>query len=347
MSLTNTLGGTAIASTGAINHRVTFVDHDGTVLKTQYLANNATATPPVSPSQEGYDFIGWDKSLENITESLEIIAQYTIKTSIVTFKDGDLILSTQEVPYGSSAVVNNPEKIGHSFDGWSRSLDNIKTDTIIYASFTPIQFTVLFLGRDGLALKNELINYGGNALAPTIIDPHFVGWDVSFVNVQSDLLVKPLFNDTYKLTFTIDGETVLEILDAKSSFTIPNIPMKTGYDVITPVWSITDFSVITEDTEVAAFYYINTYTVVFQGLNGKILSTEVVNWKNAAPVPVNTEEEGYEFKGWNKDFSQVTTNLVVVGEYSKLTNSSCTNFNLTQVSFALLALAWILMKRKK
>jgi surface protein len=58
-------------------YTVTFVDYDGTVLKTQTVEEGSSATAPADPSRAGYTFTGWDKSFSNITSNLTVSAQYT------------------------------------------------------------------------------------------------------------------------------------------------------------------------------------------------------------------------------------------------------------------------------
>jgi len=93
---------------------VTFVDHDGTVLKTETVESGKSATAPDAPVREGYEFLGWDKSFDNVTEDLTVTARYasTAPQLIVSKADakaGDIGISI------TISVKNNPGVIGASF----------------------------------------------------------------------------------------------------------------------------------------------------------------------------------------------------------------------------------------
>ena len=65
---------------------VTFKDYDGSVLKVSSTVKGKKATTPVDPQRLGYKFIGWDKDITNVTEAMEVVAQYEIETYTITYK---------------------------------------------------------------------------------------------------------------------------------------------------------------------------------------------------------------------------------------------------------------------
>ena len=55
---------------------VTFVDYDGTVIKTEEVIKGNAATAPELENRKGYKFIGWDKKFDAIEGDITVVAQY-------------------------------------------------------------------------------------------------------------------------------------------------------------------------------------------------------------------------------------------------------------------------------
>ena len=60
----------------AAYYTVTFVDWNGTVIKTQTVNNGESAAAPASPTRSGYTFSGWNAPFTNILSNLTVTAQY-------------------------------------------------------------------------------------------------------------------------------------------------------------------------------------------------------------------------------------------------------------------------------
>jgi len=85
-------------------YQVVFKDNEGNEIKTILVRKGEIPTPP-TVEKDGYEFIGWDKELDKITEDLEVTADFQIKKFKVIFKDyNDYIIDQQEVPYLSPAI---------------------------------------------------------------------------------------------------------------------------------------------------------------------------------------------------------------------------------------------------
>ena len=123
-------------------YTVRFLDYDNTLLKTEQIEENGNATPPSTPSREGYEFIGWDQNYINVKQNLDIYAQYKeiIITYTVTFMDyNGKILSKQTIKQSENATPpSTPSREGYKFIGWNNDYTNIQDDIIITAQYEKI-----------------------------------------------------------------------------------------------------------------------------------------------------------------------------------------------------------------
>ena len=140
-----------------IEYTVTFKNYDGSVLTTVTVKEGETATytgsVPTKPT-EGYlvyTFSGWDKSLENVTSNLEVVAQYSVEDTTpapveytVTFKNYDgSVLATVTVKEGETATYTGsvPTKptegyLVYTFTGWDKSLENVTSNLEVVAQYS-------------------------------------------------------------------------------------------------------------------------------------------------------------------------------------------------------------------
>ena len=120
---------------------------------------------------------------------------------------------------------------------------------------------------------------------------------------------------TYTVTFKDWDGTVLKTqsVEEGNSATAPSNPSRTGYRFIG--WDKT-FTNITSDLTITAQYeQIITYTVTFVDYNGTILKTQTVEAGNSAIAPTSPSRAGYKFTGWDKSFSNITSNLTITAQY--------------------------------
>lgn len=105
----------------------------------QAIAYGGTATPPFTPTTDGNgnEFIGWDKSLVNITADTVINALFGSKTYTVTFViDGTAYPMTVEA--GNNAIppkVPEYDSQGRQFKGWDGNFYAISSDMTINAIY--------------------------------------------------------------------------------------------------------------------------------------------------------------------------------------------------------------------
>ena len=174
---------------------------------------------------------------------------------------------------------------------------------------------VTFTDGLGKTLKTQEVALGDSATAPA--DPTrkgytFTGWDNSFDNVKSDLTVNATWKiNTYKVTFTDGlGKTLkTEDVDYGKAATAPASPTREGYAF--DGWDKA-FTSIEGDLTVNAKWKINTYTVTFtDGQGSRIGQPQTVEHGKAATAPAAPTRTGYTFDGWDKAFTNVTSDLTV------------------------------------
>lgn len=197
------------------SYTVTFMDGK-TLLKTEKVQHGSAAPEPKVPEKDGKTFKGWDKPFDNVTSDLTINAVYDVDTFTVTFKDGEKVLETQTVEYEAAATAPDTARLsppeGMHFAKWDKDFSKVTEDIEVSAVYELNEYTVIFKNGE-TTLKTEMVKHGFAATPPNVFDTpteKFVGWDKSFDNVTSDLIVNAKF-ETKKFTLTFinfDGTTV-------------------------------------------------------------------------------------------------------------------------------------------
>ena len=123
---------------------VTFVDYDDTVIKKVLVEENGDATDlaPKDPTRDGYIFIGWDRSLTEVTESFTTKAVYEQLAEdefVVTYyaKDFTTVVYRTKVKSGEDAPnITGPAVDGYTFTGWLPAITNVTKNLDTYAQYT-------------------------------------------------------------------------------------------------------------------------------------------------------------------------------------------------------------------
>lgn len=197
-------------------YTVTFMDGEKVLATFTNVPHGDTVTAPEVPEKDGKTFSKWDKDFSKVTSDLTINAVYDVDTFTVTFKDGEQVLETQTVEYEAAATAPDTARLsppeGMHFAKWDKDFSKVTEDIEVSAVYELNEYTVTFKNGE-TTLKTEMVKHGFAATAPNVYDTatkKFVGWDKSFDNVTSDLIVNAKW-ETKKFTLTFinfDGTTV-------------------------------------------------------------------------------------------------------------------------------------------
>ena len=233
-----------------------------------------------------------------------------------------------------------------TFSGWSATaeeLSSITEDTEVVAlwSTEDIYFEVTFNYGDGQT-TTQTVRYGEDAVPPTYgldkpddlgVDHVFVGWDNNYCFVTEDRVINAVYDDHtawYRVDFYVDNVVYCRYyVEGGEASPMPADPVKPSDETNNYTFDKwldirgreADLDSITSDTEVYAHFGTQkrTYTVEFY-VEGKLVDTQRVTTGAAAVAPGEdkvqaaiSSEEGVvkEFKGWDKTYGEVKSDLVV------------------------------------
>lgn len=197
-------------------YTVTFMDGEKVLRAFTNVPHGDTVTAPEVPEKDGKTFKEWDKDFSKVTSDLTINAVYDVNTFTVTFKDGEKMLETQTVEYEAAATAPDTARLsppeGMHFAKWDKDFSKVTEDIEVSAVYELNVYTVTFK-KGETTLTTRRVEHGSAATPPNVYDTateKFVGWDKSFDNVTSDLIVNAkLEKQKYTLTFiNFDGTTV-------------------------------------------------------------------------------------------------------------------------------------------
>ena len=181
-----------------IKLQVVFKDKDGNVLSEQEVEYGKDASEPDIPEIEGYEFISWDNSFENVKNNIEINAIYDLLKFNVTIETSTgEVIQVIEVEYGTKLEDITPLDIdGYTFVGWSEEDVVVKSDMTLVALYEAITYSIKYKdGNDELNLEPNAYKYGEIAYLPDYSKDgkFFAGW---FDSETNEKVVSYSYNET-------------------------------------------------------------------------------------------------------------------------------------------------------
>lgn len=268
-------------------YTVTFCNEDGSVLKTEKVQYNKSATAPAEPTKVGYTFARWDKSFTNIKIDTTVTAVFRMLVYTVKWLyDTGTVYKTNTDQAGSKPTVPaNPSKTGYTFKSWTPDPNTytVNGDCEFKAIFEIKKYTVTYQNWDKTWIATMTnVEHGSNAPLPSVTPTKehytFSGWSPSNNNITSDTTCVAQFTiKKYTVTFK-DGDRIIDVqqITYGSNATDPiskNISMlKTGW--IFNGWD-KEFTNISEDLIVNALYERNPYGISDDGFD----AVEIVHFR--------------------------------------------------------------------
>lgn len=199
-------------------------------------------------------------------------------------------------------------------------------------------FTITFVNEDGTVLQSSQVREGeipvyiGETPTKAATAEHtytFVGWTPELVPVTTDATYTATYTEkirTYQIRFLNYDGTELQSSQVEYGALpeymgeTPARPSTEQYNYVFDGWT-PEIVNVTEDASYTATYtsILRQYTVTFLDWDGTLLNEQVVDFGSAAIAPAAPVREGYTFIGWDKDFSNVQSDLIVTAQYTRNT----------------------------
>lgn len=185
-------------------YTVEFYNWEGDVISTQTVKEGENAALPENPVKEGYIFKGWDTSVANVSQNLEIHPVFEKEVYSIIFVDWTKQSIVIE-KYEHGDVITPPENsviVGHDFSGWDMLNEGnvIATgDMVITAVYDKKVYNVNFYDFEGNVISTQRVAYGESAQTPVFSKGAngeiFAGWDNAdaFMEVSHDVAVYPIY----------------------------------------------------------------------------------------------------------------------------------------------------------
>ncbi len=292
---------------------VTFIEHDGTILKTELVDYDTSAIAPELNGKEGYYFTGWSQSYDNVQMDIEVTAYYNVNSYMVNFYDyNNELLTSTWVIYDHDGIAPTTSTVpGYTFTGWDVDFTSVSSHLEVHAVYERNYYTVSFVSNGGESVEDIIVEHGGTITLPTITktDHYFLGWMYDGVlrsgtyTITEDRVYDANFKDKLEdFTYTVSNGEI----------TITGSSIVSGDIVIPSTYNGMDITTIGD----SAFFNFQLIDSVF------IPATVTHIGANAFKDMTSLREVILE------DGSQ----LVEIGEFAFSYNISLTSFNLEEAT---------------
>ena len=362
-----------------VSFNITFDSNGGTAVSPMEVVYQASPIDLPASSKTGMSFQGWFTALEGgnafnessiINGNITVYARWSVMNCTMYFNTtGGTSISSQTVVYGNKIIPPaRPTKVGYTFIDWYNSeiggtTYNFNTilynNNIIYAHWTPLNYTIQFMALGGTAVSNVIVPYDRTILSILTTTPT----STKEGNVLRGWTLNTVTNALYDFNTPISGAITLYAVWQEEMVTVnatsigggsvnPNGAISIGYDksvVITITPSI-GYRIKTMSVNGISISPSNTYTlnrswhtlyVEFEIIKYDIIATIKSSGGTVTPSGKSTVDYGSSLiynitpnVGYKIDLVRV--NNVSVGALTTYTFSNITSNNIIDVYFSLI-----------
>ena len=338
---------------GTIGNKEYTANYEITTYTIKYNLDDGEATNPTeytiesdditltNPTKKGYTFTGWTGSngdeadlevtiSKGTTGDLTFTANYSLNTYTIKYNldGGEADNPTEYTVESDDITLENPEKVGHTFAGWTGSNGDEPQKTVTIergtvgnkeytAHYSINVYDVVFYDEGGPTTKN--VEYNNKVEE---ISPHGIrGYEFKYWSLDEDgepfdfdtpitdntnlYAIYDLINYsiTYDLgdgiannptSYTVESDSITLVAPVNEGHTFKGW---TGSNGDTPKMEVTIPQGSIGNKEYTANYKINTYTIKYDDQG--TITEETVNYKETAPIKDSIGKEYYEFKHWS------------------------------------------------
>ena len=302
----------------------------------------------VRPTKEGYTFIGWfnkDIRVEKIekgsTGNLVLTAKYEAnKDTKYTVEVYEETLTQDEYTKVDTLTLKGETDKEVTYElasrtGFTAEIENVKGTVASDGSLVLKAYYKRNSYKLTVDTKEETKKYGESISLeePSKEGYTFIGWSEKVPSTMpaKNLTVMSMWKaNKYQVTFyDEDKKTVLftKTYEYDQTVDLANVKTPTKESTNTKVFEFTGWSngskivesiKIKGDNSLYATYSSSTryYEVVFKDYDGTVLSKQDnIEYNNDAIAPKEPTRENYIFTGWDKDYHNVTKNLIITAQY--------------------------------
>ena len=210
------------------------------------------------------------------------------------------------------AYPAEPVKEGHTFNGWSETIESMPAnDLTITALWSINNYTLTFDFNNGNEAKEMMLEFGKEIPYPAepVKEGHtFNGWSetIEFMPARNLIITAQWSINNYTLRFDLNngGDYVIEeVHPFNDSIEYPKEFVKEGHTF--DKWDSNITFMPAHDLTITALWSVNEYRLMLNFVNGSEPEVRHIAFNDLIEYPESVEKEGHTFNGWDSDLERM------------------------------------------